>query len=243
MNLCRVSAHLYLSIIFFIFGDMRKLDSIRDLVYGKINREDLVYIHKDNIFTQFTKHFTHNPYPNIEGTMEDIDEIISVQKEYMYKKNWKKYKPFMVNSDENIREVFKKKFTQFGIRTDDKFMDWLYSIQQDLGGLVMQLKVFYNRPRPYQMAYYTEQDLNPFATKTGNSPAYPSGHCLQARFMMKCVAYKYPHLKKQLKKFADDVALTRVALGVHYPSDNTFSRKIADELSTYPSIRQKFFKR
>jgi hypothetical protein len=222
---------------------MRGLDNIRDLVYGKINREDLVYIHKKNIFTQFTKHFTEHPYPNLEGTMQDIDEILATQKEYMFKKNWDKYKPFMRESDKDIHSLFKKKFKQLGIRTDEKFMNWLYKIQTELGGLVMQLKVFYNRPRPYQVAYYTKQDLNPFATTSGNSPAYPSGHCLQARFLMKCVAYKYPHLAKKLKRFSDDIATTRVVLGVHYPSDNAFSRKICDELTTYPSIREKFFQR
>ena len=223
---------------------MRKLDNIRDLTYGKINREDLVYIHKNNVFTDFTNHFTKHPYPNTQGTMEDIKEIIDTQKEFMFKKkNWEKYKVFMKDCDSDIHSVFKKKFTQLGIRTDDKFMNWLYKIQTDLGGLVMQLKVYYNRPRPYQVAYYTEQDLNPFATKSGNSPAYPSGHCLQARFLMKCVAYKYPQFAKKLKRFADDIAMTRVVLGVHYPSDNAFSRKIADELTTYASIRQKYFKR
>ena len=50
-------------------------------------------------------------------------------------KNWEKYKVFMQDSDGNIQKVFKKKFTQLGIRTDEKFMNWLYSIQQELGGL------------------------------------------------------------------------------------------------------------
>ena len=222
---------------------MIKLDNLRDLVYGKINREDLVYIHKKNVFTEFTNNFTDYPYPNIDGTMQDIDEIIATQKEFMRKGNWEKYKKFMKDSDGNIHKLIKMKFKEMGIRTDEKFMNWLYKIQTSLGGLVMQLKVFYNRPRPYQVAYYTKQDLNPFATTSGNSPAYPSGHCLQARFLMKCVAYKYPAHAKKLKKFADDIALTRVVLGVHYPSDNAFSRKIADELTTYPIIREKFFKR
>ena len=105
----------------------------------------------------------------------------------------------------------------------------------------MQLKKHYNRARPYQIAYYTGQDLHPFNTITGNTPAYPSGHAMQSRFLLKIVAFNFPKYKDEIKKLANDIAFTRIVMGVHFQSDNDFGFKIADKLATYPQIIDKYF--
>ena len=96
--------------------------------------------------------------------------------------------------------------------------------------IIVKLKQHYNRPRPYQFAYYSEQNFHPFETITGNSPSYPSGHALQGYFLCSLLAKKYPQHKTRLDLFAEMIAESRVALGVHYPSDNAFSKEISNKL-------------
>lgn len=80
-------------------------------------------------------------------------------------------------------------------------------------------------------------------TTSGNTPAYPSGHACQGRFLMKIAAYHYPHKEMALKRLADRIAHSRVYMGLHYASDNKFGIMIADRLATYPSIKKKYFRR
>lgn len=70
------------------------------------------------------------------------------------------------------------------------------------------------RPRPYQVRqdiYLTGTPLDKFS--------FPSGHTLHA-VVFTCVALSYyPHLSLVLLPFTLMVALSRVVLGLHYPSD------------------------
>ena len=139
---------------------------------------------------------------------------------------------FCKDADEDLHHTLINLCSTIGIQLNSKSFD----IDKTLGYIVVKLKQHYNRPRPYQVAYYTEQDFNPFETITGNSPSYPSGHALQGWFLCMLLAERYPNEKTRLFTFAEMIAESRVALGVHYPSDNAFSRKIATKLMKYKSL-------
>tara|TARA_Y100001937_G_C7129590_1_gene336582 strand:+ start:2798 stop:3523 length:726 start_codon:yes stop_codon:yes gene_type:complete len=222
---------------------MKLLDNIEKLAYGNLNRENLQYIEQDSLFNNYIDVFFDNPYPNLSETEKEIDFIIDIQNSYMTKPNWKKYKRFMQECDDDIKQLLKRKLNEIGLKWTNKCADLLEKIQSECGSLIMHLKRDYNRARPFQMAYYTGQDLHPFNTISGQSPAYPSGHAFQSRFLLKIVAFNYPQYKDKIKKLAEDIAFTRIVMGVHYPSDNKFGFEIADKLATYPQIRDKYFTR
>jgi len=220
---------------------MKLLDNIENLAYGNVNRDNLKYLNKDSLFTNYIDVFADNPYPNLKETEKEIEKIIEVQNTYIQKPNWRKYKRFMEACDDNIKELLYIRLNELGVPFSKDNSTELEKIQEQCGELIMELKVFYNRARPYQIGYYTGQEIHPFNTISGNSPAYPSGHAFQSRFLLKIVAFNFPQHKEKIKKLADDVALTRIVMGVHYPSDNAFGFQMADKLATYPQIRDKYF--
>ncbi len=87
---------------------------------------------------------------------------------------------------------------------------------------IMSLKNYYNRPRPKQMIPH----LPVAQSETAKTPAYPSGHALQSYLIAHHLSQKYPSRKRDFFKIADRIADARVSVGLHYPSDNNFSKEI-----------------
>jgi hypothetical protein len=213
---------------------MKKLNSLEDLKYGRVNREDLEFLmNRDEILIGVIEKFKNEPYPEIKETKDEINLIISVQKKAMSNKNWKSYLQFCKDSDEDLHDTVSAHLYKLGIDISPELLE---NFNDEIGLIITSLKLHYNRPRPYQVAYYTEQDLNPFETVTGNSPSYPSGHACQGWFTCLFLAKKYPEKKEQLITLAKMIENSRIILGIHYPSDNLFGKKIAETLINIPNV-------
>jgi len=91
---------------------------------------------------------------------------------------------------------------------------------------ILFLKYSINRARPKQI----DPSLNSLKSNTADTPAYPSGHAFQAYYLAKYLSNKYPHKKEVLDHIAEECAMARVYAGLHFPSDNQFSRQMADLL-------------
>ena len=222
---------------------MRLLDNIENLAYGNINRDNLVYLTNESFFNDYIDIFENNEYPNLKKTEKELEYLINNQKAYMRKPNWSKYKAFLKACDDDIKNVIYTRLNKIGLNFTRENSNKLEEIQDLIGAFVMRLKVHYNRARPFQMAHYTGQRLHPINTISGQSPAYPSGHALQSRFLLKIVAFNFPQYKDEIKKLAEEIAFTRIVMNVHFPSDNKFGFEIADKLATYPKIRDLYFSR
>lgn len=213
---------------------MKKLNSLKDLKYGRVNREDLEFLmNSDEILTKIIEKFKNEPYPDIKETKQEIDAIIAVQKKAMSNKSWESYLQFCKECDEELYDTVSEHLYRLGI---DISPDLLESFNDEIGLIITSLKLHYNRPRPFQVAYYTDQKLNPFETVSGNSPSYPSGHACQGWFTCFFLAKKYPEKKEQLVKLAKMIENSRIILGIHYPSDNLFGKKIAETLINIPNV-------
>lgn len=213
---------------------MKKLSSIKDLKYGRVNREDLEFLmNSDEILSKVIKQFKDNPYPETNETKKEIEAIISVQKKAMSNQNWKTYLNFSKDADEDLHETISAHLHKLNIEISPELLE---SFNDEIGLIITSLKIHYNRPRPYQVAYYTEQELNPFETVTGNSPSYPSGHACQGWFTCLYLIKKYPEKKAELETLAKMIENSRVILGVHYPSDNLFGKKIAETIVNIPNF-------
>lgn len=213
---------------------MKKLSSIKDLKYGRVNREDLEYLmNSDEILSKVIKQFKDNPYPETKETKKEIEAIISVQKKAMSNQNWKTYLNFSKDADEDLHETISAHLHKLNIEISPELLE---SFNDEIGLIITSLKIHYNRPRPYQVAYYTEQELNPFETVSGNSPSYPSGHACQGWFTCLYLIKKHPEKKAELETLAKMIENSRVILGVHYPSDNLFGKKIAETIVNIPNF-------
>lgn len=92
----------------------------------------------------------------------------------------------------------------------------LHMVAPGLAGTILYrwLKAKTLRPRPYQVNQAINCNARPL-----DQFSFPSGHTLHAfAFTAIAIAY-YPQLAFLLIPFACMVALSRVVLGLHYPSD------------------------
>lgn len=108
-------------------------------------------------------------------------------------------------------------------------MDYFEKLADTLRNLVLILKYKYNRPRPAQLAEYHNIEIEEFETHTSKTPSYPSGHTLQSMGVVLVAneLYENEELNKALLQMASDVADSRIAGGLHLPSDNDYAVEIA----------------
>ena len=213
---------------------------LNDLAYGNLNHDFNAYLDVDNEFTRLKESFLDFPYPQIDETKLEIENLISLQENAIKSKSWDNQFNFMQTADKNLDKLFIKFYLKNELVFDQEF---LAKIKLDLSALIVQLKDFYQRARPYQVAFYTEQDLVPFNSASANTPSYPSGHSAQAYFIGLVESFKYPHKEKEIKKFCNMIAKSREVMGVHYESDTDFGKTIAIALSKHPKIIDIYFKK
>ena len=114
-----------------------------------------------------------------------------------------------------LPEIDKKEFEKFIDVTD---------------GVLYNLKYYYQRPRPEQLAYFYGVKLYPLLATSACSPSYPGGHAFDAYRIAFLLGKRYPEKSPQLLSHAERVSMSRVQGGVHYPSDSIISKMLAREL-------------
>lgn len=212
-----------------------------ELYYGNLNKEQLNDSLKENIFTQYLSDFLKKPYPDFAKSTEEIDYLINLSNNLQSNKDYDEILDFTELYDVYFAEKgIPHIYTRIGEKPNIKEVDKLYNISQEIGALIMKLKKLYNRPRPYQVAMYSKQPLNPFPTHSGHSPAYPSGHASQSLMICKVLGIKYPNKRLQLNEIADEIAFSRLVLGCHYPSDNNFGQEIVNRLCKKEDIKREY---
>jgi hypothetical protein len=109
--------------------------------------------------------------------------------------------------------------------------------------ILLRLKEYFNRPRPHQAAKILGIPFTPFKSDAAlysdydghednksYTSSYPGGHAMQSRFIARMLGLKYPELEQDFIKIADIIANTRIALGVHFKSDNDYGKLLAESL-------------
>jgi hypothetical protein len=105
---------------------------------------------------------------------------------------------------------------------------------------VAKLKYHFQRPRPFQLANYYKLKLFPHISFSGYSPSFPSGHTFQASLICYVLGNNFPEKYDYFEKLAKDIELSRLYLGVHYPSDNDFSLYCVEVITKDKEFREKF---
>lgn len=92
---------------------------------------------------------------------------------------------------------------------------------QDVDIYTIKLKMKYGRKRPYEFSDKIESK-----TDTDDSPSFPSGHAIEAHALAKVLGEKHPDKEKELNDMAQNVAMSRLQMGNHYPSDIKAGKKV-----------------
>ena len=211
-----------------------------ELYYGNLSKEFLPYLEKKNIFTEYFEEFSMEPFPSFYDSLQENELIIKTQKQAEENQDWDKIKNFCFMWDGDLIKSIKVTLNKLEIPYDDDYINFLTETSEEIGALIMQLKNHYQRARPYQYALYGNQKLNPYQTFSGNNPSYPSGHATQSHFLFSIISSHYEEKAPQLMSVAKKVTESRLILGVHFPSDNSFGTKIAERLLEKENILEKF---
>ena len=212
-----------------------------DLRYGNLTKELQAKMQVENIFTKYIGEFSFDEYPNYADSAEEVMKILQTQQNAEKNDKWKAIQEFCVLWDEDIFNAFELTLKRLNIPYDQEYLDYIYEMSEDIGALIIQLKSHYQRPRPFQLALYTNQNLHPYDSVSAQSPSYPSGHATQAFFILSVIAFHYEEKKDELMKLAKQIADSRVILGLHYPSDNDFGFQIVNQLLLKENIKEKYF--
>jgi len=100
-------------------------------------------------------------------------------------------------------------------------------LRRDLVPLIQELKDFYNRPRPPEVASALGIEFRSDPLKSAQTPSYPSGHTIQAYVVAHLLTDQFPDHASGLLGIAEIVSQSRIDRGVHFPTDIKFGRVIA----------------
>ena len=123
--------------------------------------------------------------------------------------------------DSDLETPFVDLLSRYKLEYPQEYIDRFYNLVEPL---LMNIKHYWNRPRPAQLAKLLNIPIDPIVTGTVHTPSYPSGHTMYSRLVANILKHHYPQIEnKILDNIVYDTARSRVMMGVHFPSDNQAS--------------------
>jgi len=186
----------------------------RDKHLKKMSRETpLINIQADNI---------HVPSPPLNFSEETFLELKALEKA-INNSHIDDFR-FAYMSDDKPLDVIKSFALENNLIFDEQYFQ---ELEKQLATLILKLKYRFNRPRPDQIAAEYKVNIPKTKSSSAGTPAYPSGHTIQAHVITNVISRMNPGNQRSLENLADRIALGRMQTGVHYPSDIEMGKEIA----------------
>jgi hypothetical protein len=210
---------------------------LNQVTYGNPTQKTKALLSKKGLVDSLFEKLKNEPMPlnDSELTKEELNEVvegISLLENPENELFLKRYNSYDRSLIQTLVSIFKQK----GVDVEE-ICEKIFS---DINPLIAKLKVHFNRPRPYQLANYYKLNLFPFDSFSANSPSFPSGHTVQSYVMLNVIGSMYPTQYKFCKSIIDDVAESRVNLGLHYPSDNDFAKEVGENILKHKEFAKKY---
>jgi len=217
-------------------------DWVNKVTYGNLNFEQLETLKQkciaDEVIPILDEKYGKQldfPLNNSESVKQELNEMVVQVSSMEDSENIEHYARFK-RYDRSLAQSIISAFQTRGVDAEEL----VGNVFDDISPAIMKLKQKYQRPRPYQLAQYYKLKLFPYVTVSGHSPSYPSGHTIQTYVAMNIIGNKNPEAYGFCQKFIEDVANSRVYLGLHFPSDNDASFIIGQEILKLKSIIEKY---
>jgi len=135
-----------------------------------------------------------------------------------------------VDEMDKVKKVYKKFLKLNEIKLNEDLID---KILDEAGAVILDLKYYFNRPRPFQLNKVHDIEMDDKMMDSMKSPSYPSGHAAQGRLIGMILSYFYPELETELMEIADDISYSRNMAKAHFPSDTEVGKKLGEDMFNY----------
>jgi hypothetical protein len=208
------------------------------LGYGNPNIKQQHSINKITGYSHIFDKLKDVPFPKNDSS-ESMKEMKFIQSQWTQMKNENTRKECLA-IDKDLKSYLSSICNKLEINGFEEFFDKLND--DFLETLIFKLKFHYNRMRPFQLSWYfiDEIDIVPILSYSALSPSYPSGHTLQGIVVTKVLSTHFPQHKQILDEVALRIAMSRIIVGVHYPSDNAFSEQISKTILSDEKFQKNF---
>jgi hypothetical protein len=174
--------------------------------------------------------------PPKNSSQATMDELLLISR--TTKNRTQKDIELVYNIDQDIDTPFILLLNQYKLKYPQNYIDLFYDIVHPI---LLNVKGFWNRPRPNQLAKLYNINIDLIKTDTTHTAAYPSGHTVYSSLVASILKDIYPQIdQKKLENIVLETARARVTQGVHYPSDNKasliFTKFVFDKLN--PKLRK-----
>ena len=105
--------------------------------------------------------------------------------------------------------------------------DFIKNIMDKTDPILFYLKKHYNRGRPKQYADAMGIPFEVTIKSDAYHPSYPSGHAFDSYIMNHIFLKLRPDMKSKIEDFTQRMRDSRLNVGLHFPSDNVMSEKLA----------------
>jgi len=211
--------------------------NLNNITFGNPTIEQKKFIDEISIVDDLFLKFKTEPFPDNDSELVkdelnelvDMTEMLSEPQNASYLARYRSY-------DRSLSQVIITQFKQKGIDVEDLITD----IINDVKTLLIKLKYHYQRPRPKQIAQYYKLAMFPYNSKSADTPSYPSGHTLEGYVVLNVIANKFPTEFQFCKAMIEDIANSRLHLGLHYATDNDFAIMIGKEILKHKKFTEKY---
>lgn len=168
-------------------------------------------------------------------TKKETQLVANATKRYRSQKDLE----FIHKMDVDMDSFFINLLEKHNLKYPKRYIDLFYKVVEPL---LMNVKNYWNRPRPIQIADFYSIEMKPIVTDTIHTASYPSGHTFYSKLVANILSEIYPRLSKYFDVIAKDTGVARIQQGVHYPSDNFSSIVLANSIYTklQPKLKRYF---
>jgi hypothetical protein len=211
--------------------------NLNQVTYGNPTMEQKKYLEEISIVDDLFPKLKNDYFPetNSELVKDELNEIVDYLKDISEQGNESflaRYKSY----DRSLLQVIITTFQEKDIDVEELSKD----IIKDINPLLLKLKYHYQRPRPKQVAQYFKLKLFAYQSFSSDTPSYPSGHTLEAYVVLNVIANKFPNEYQFCKEMINDIAYSRIYLGLHFATDNDFAKFVGQEILKHPNFTKKY---
>jgi hypothetical protein len=106
----------------------------------------------------------------------------------------------------------------------------LSTMIHEVRSIVRELQYRFNRPRPNQIARSLGVGFPSHLVEIANTPSYPAERSVQSYTISSYLTHRFPTHEQDFLNMAEEMGMSHVLCGLHFPSDHESGRQIGRQL-------------